>query len=83
MQSRHTKDAIASLRRRAPDLVVIDANDPMVELRIGEHIFRGQPFALDYDAVPADRRDALQESHVDYMRAMQDLARERFATRLN
>lgn len=83
MQSRHTKNAIDSLRRHAPDLVVLDASDPDIEQAIGRHIFKGQAFALNYDGVPAEHRDALQESHVFTMKAMQDLAKERFATTLN
>lgn len=83
MQSRQTKSAIESLRRHAPDLVVLDASDPAIEQAIGEHIFKGRAFALNYDDVPAERRDALQESHVFYMKTMQDLAKERFTTTLN
>ena len=83
MQSRETKSALESLRRHQPDLVVLDASQPDVERVIGEHIFRGQAFALSYDSVPADQRDLLQDSHVGYMKAMQDLARERFARTLN
>lgn len=83
MQSRQTKNAIDSLRRHQPDIVILDASDPEIEQAIGEHIFKGQAFALNYDGVPAEQRDVLQESHVFYMKTMQDLAKERFTTTLN
>jgi hypothetical protein len=83
MQSRHTKSAIDSLRRHVPDIAILDASDPAVERLIGEHIFSGRAFALNYDGVPAEQRDFLQETHVSHMKTMQELAKERFATKLN
>jgi hypothetical protein len=83
MPSRQTKSAIDSLRRHAPDIVVLDASDPQVETVIAAHIFKGQAFALNYDGVPAEQRDGLQSVHVAHMKRMQDLAKERFATTLN
>lgn len=70
-------------KARMAGLIVLDANDPEVEQRIGEHIFKGRAFALDYRKVPVLQREALQDLHVLHLRAMQDLARERFAGRLN
>jgi hypothetical protein len=83
MDFRDTKAAVESLRKRMPGIVVLDAADPDIEGRIGEHIFKGIAFALNYDGVPAEQRDAVQERHVAHMKAMQDLAKERFATTLN
>lgn len=80
---RSTKTDAAALRRKSPDIVILDASDPDIEQRIGEHIFKGIAFALDYESVPADRRDALQEAHVAAMKTLQDLARQRYATTLN
>lgn len=83
MDIRDTKSSVESLRKRMPDIVVLDASDPAVERQIGEHIFMGIAFALNYDGVPAEKRDVVQERHVAHMKAMQDLARERYATTLN
>ncbi len=83
MNFRDTKSAVESLRKRMPDIVVLDASDPGVEKRIGEHIFMGVAFALNYDGVRAEDRDATQERHVAHMKAMQDLAKERYATTIN
>jgi hypothetical protein len=83
MQSRQTKTAIDSLRRQAPDIVILDASDPQVEEVIAQHIFKGQAFALNYDGVPAEQRDGLQAVQVAHMKRMQDLAKERFAATLN
>ena len=83
MDIRDTKSSVESLRKRMPDIVVLDASDAAIEKIIGEHIFMGVAFALNYDGVPAEDRDAAQERHVAHMKAMQDLAKERYATTLN
>lgn len=71
------------LKARVPGIAILDANDPEIEATIGEHIFRGRAFALDYERVPLHLRDALQDAHVEHMRSMQALARQRFAQRLS
>ncbi len=71
------------LKARVPGIAILDASDPEIEVSIGEHIFRGRAFALDYENVPLHLRDALQDAHVEHMRSMQALARDRFAQRLS
>jgi len=71
------------LKARIPGIAILDANDPEIEVTIGEHIFRGRAFALDYEKVPPHLRDVLQDAHVEHMRSMQALARQRFAQRLS
>lgn len=83
MDIRDTKSSVDSLRKRMPDIVILDASDPAIERIIGEHIFMGTAFALNYESVPAEDRDSAQERHVSHMKAMQDLAKERYATTLN
>lgn len=69
-------------RRKLKGMVIIDATEPDVELAIGEHMFKGIAFAVDYAGIPLHLRDGLQDQHVALMRSMQDLVRERAASRL-
>lgn len=83
MMSVETSARSHQLKARVPSIAILDANDPEIEVTIGEHIFRGRAFALDYRNVPLHLRDALQDAHVEHMCSMQALARQRFAQCLN
>jgi hypothetical protein len=69
--------------RRLKGLVILDGAAPDVEITIGEHMFNGIAFAVDYERIPDPARTALQDQHVLLMRSMQDLMRQRHAGRLH
>lgn len=64
-------------RPAPPHIVLIDAMAPDLEQRISLNMFRGIAFAIDYEHVPAEQRDRLQDEHVGLMKTIQKLARER------
>jgi hypothetical protein len=63
-------------------IVLIDAREPDLEQRISKNMFLGVAFAINYENVPGDIRDRLQNEHVSMMKAIQSLARERHRSTL-
>ncbi|WP_293853315.1 hypothetical protein [uncultured Alsobacter sp.] len=72
-----TQQRPTRLPRQLEGVVVLNGAAPDVELAIGEHMFKGIAFAVDYEAVPDPERTALQDQHLTLMRSLQDLLRQR------
>lgn len=69
--------------RQLEGVVVLNGAAPDVEVAIGEHMFKGIAFAVDYEGVPDPERTALQDQHLALMRSLQDMLRQRARSRLH
>lgn len=71
------------LPRQLEGVVVLNGAAPDVEVAIGEHMFKGIAFAVDYEGIPDPERTALQDQHLTLMRSLQDMLRLRARSRLH
>lgn len=71
------------LPRQLQGVVVLNGAAENIELAIGEHMFKGIAFAVDYEGVPEPGRTALQDQHLMLMRSLQDMLKQRSKGRLH